>query len=165
MYLLKESQKEELRIPLGKVVKNVRREELGKKIVSVGDAVTIWLLKHKINPDISIVDYKIERKTYEGKINAGEKIIKVKNPAGRISRQLWSAISNAYKEKNKIMIEVDGEEDLAALPAIYLAPPGGSTTVIYGLPSRGMVIVRVGEKERKKVEEFLKKMERDENGD
>jgi len=156
MYVIPEEKKEELRKPLGKVVKKIKREEIEGKLVSIGDMVTTLLKEEGIEPDIMVVDYKIERKKYEGKFDA-EKVIKVKNPAGMITRELWNAIATAYSLQKQTLIEVDGEEDLAALPAIYLAP--SDTTVIYGLPSEGMVVVRVEEKERKRVEEFLKEIE------
>ncbi len=157
MYTLPDDKKEELRKPLGKITNKVEKEDLKGKIVSVGDAVTMSLEKEGIKPDIAIVDYKIERRGYEGKNFSAGKIIKVKNPAGKITRELWNAIATAYIENKKTLIEVDGEEDLAALPAIYLAPD--NTTVIYGMPSKGMVVVNVGKKERNIVEKFLKSLE------
>jgi len=163
MYVLREEQREELRKPLGKVVKELKKEEIEGMIVTVGDAVTLWFKKHGIQPKISIIDHKIERKNHAEDMGEAEKIIKVKNPAGKITRQLWDAIKNAYKSDEKIRIEGDGEEDLAALPAILMAPAGAN--VIYGLPSHGMVVVKVGEKEKEVVREFLEKMKRDENGD
>jgi len=162
MYLLKDEQKDELRKPLGKVVKEIKKEELHGMVVSVGDAVTIWLEEHEIKPDVAIIDYKIERKKHSKKFENGT-VIKVRNPAGRITKQLWEAIKRAYEMKERIRIEVDGEEDLAALPAILMAPMGAN--VIYGLPSHGMVVVKVGEKEKEVVRKFIEKMERGENGD
>ena len=161
MYFVPEEKKEELRKPLGKIVKSIDINELRGKIVTVGDMVTMHLNEKGINPDIAIIDYKIERKEYKGKKFQAQRVIKVKNPAGMITRQLWNAIATAYAMKEKTLIEVDGEEDLAALPAIYLAPE--NTTVIYGMPSKGMVVVKVGDKERKKVDEFLKSLG-DKNG-
>ncbi|MBC7128439.1 MAG: DUF359 domain-containing protein [Thermoplasmatales archaeon] len=157
MYIVPDEKKEELRKPLGKITKKIRKENLKGKIVSVGDMVTMSLEKEGIKPDIAVVDYRIERKEYERKDFSAEKIIKVKNPASKITRELWNAIATAYIENKKVLIEVDGEEDLAALPAIYLAPD--NTTVIYGMPSKGMVVVNVGRKERDKVEKFLKNLE------
>jgi len=49
------------------------------------------------------------------------------------------------------------------LPAILMAPAGAN--VIYGLPSHGMVVVKVGEREKEVVKKFIEEMERDENGD
>ncbi len=157
MYVLPDEKKEELRKPLGRVVKEIGKEEIKGKVVSVGDMVTMVLQKNGIIPDIAVVDYRIERKEYKGERFHAEEIIKVRNPAGMITRELWNAIATAYTKDKSILIEVEGEEDLAALPAIYLAPD--NTTVIYGLPSKGMVVVEVGEEERKKVGNFLKEIE------
>ena len=157
MYAVPDDKKEELRKPIGKIIKKIEKEELQGRIVSVGDMVTMSLEKEGIKPDIAIVDYKIERKKYERKVFSADKIIRVKNPAGEITRELWNAIATAYIYDKKTLIEVDGEEDLAALPAIYLAPD--NTTVIYGMPSKGMVVVKVGKKERNKVEKFFRALE------
>jgi len=151
MYKIPEEKQEELRKPLGKIVKEIE-EKINGKIVSVGDMVTIYLIKKGFKPNIAIVDYKIERKGHNEKFEYPFKI-KVKNPPGMITRELWNAVATAYAENKNTLIEVDGEEDLAALPAIYLAPE--NTTVIYGLRNKGMVVVKVGSEERKKVKEFL----------
>ena len=163
MYVLREEQREELRKPLGRVVRSIEREELQGMVVSVGDAVTLWLKNHGIKPKICIIDYKIERETHGKKIDGEDVVMKVENPPGKITMQLWNAIRKAYEMDKRVRIEVDGEEDLAALPAILMAPAGAN--VIYGLPSHGMVVVKVGERERNRVREFIEKMKRDENGD
>ena len=157
MYSLSDNKREELKKPFGKVTTTLDKDELKGIVVTVGDVVTITLKKNGIEPDIAIVDYKTKRKEYKGQRFHAEEVIKVGNPAGGITRDLWNAIATSYASNKKIVIEVEGEEDLAALPAIFLAPE--NTTVIYGLPSQGMVIVNVGEKERKKVGKFLKEIE------
>ena len=53
-------------------------------------------------------------------------------------------------------IEIDGEEDLAALPAILLAP--GDVTIIYGLPDKGVLVVKPTPKNKQLVKEILNKM-------
>jgi len=157
IYVIPDKKREELRKPLGKVIRDVEEEEIKGRIVCVGDMVTMMLHEKGIMPDMAIVDYKIERKEYKGKPFHAEEVIRVRNPPGVITKELWNAIATGYAKEKKILIEVEGEEDLAALPAIYLAPD--DTTVIYGLPSVGMVVVRVGEKERKTVDRFLKEIE------
>jgi len=159
MYVLREEDREELKKPLGKVVRSIGREEIKGIVVSVGDAVTLWLKNHGIYPRICIIDYRIERKYHNQKIDGEEEIIKVKNPPGMITEDLWNAVEKAYKMKKSVRIEIDGEEDLAALPAILMAPAGAN--VIYGLPSHGMVVVNVGEKEKETVKRFIEKMRRD----
>jgi len=157
IYVIPDSKRDELRKPLGKVIQDIEKEEIKGRIVSVGDMVTMTLQKKGISPDIAIVDYKIERKEYKGEPFHAEEVIRVRNPPGVITGALWNAIATSYSKDKKMLIEVEGEEDLAALPAIYLAPE--NTTVIYGLPSVGMVVVEVGEKERKTVYRFLKEIE------
>ena len=163
MYTLPKEKREELRKPLGEIIDEdtLRKRKISGKIVTIGDKVTVTLKKNGIRPDIAIIDYKIERKECseeEKKILAnGKKTIKVKNPPGKITSELWNAVATGYALDEPVTIEVEGEEDLSALPAIYLAP--NDTTVLYGLPSRGIVVVEVGKKEREKVWKFLKQME------
>jgi len=134
-----------------------------KYIVSVGDQVTYTLLKNNIEPAFCIIDFKIKRKSYSDEIknviqSFGKKRIIIKNPPKCISNDLWEAIESAYKKigKDTLRIEIEGEEDLAALPAILLAPR--DVTIIYGLPNKGIVIVKAVEKNKRKVKEILDKM-------
>lgn len=163
MYTLPKERREELRKPLGDVIdeNTLKKRKMKGRIVTVGDKVTLTLKKNGIQPDMAIIDYKIERKECSDKereiLSNGMKRLKVKNPAGKITTELWNAIATGYALGEEITIEVEGEEDLAALPAICLAPQ--NTTVLYGLPSKGIVIVNVSNKEREKVWEFLKQME------
>jgi uncharacterized protein (UPF0218 family) len=82
----------------------------------------------------------------------------VRNPAGVITDELWDAIETVLKhlEKGPFCIEVEGEEDLASLAAIYLAP--GGVTVIYGLPNKGVVVVKATAAHKQKVKEVLDRM-------
>ena len=84
--------------------------------------------------------------------------IKIQNPPGTITDELWDAIETVYKnlQKGPYCIEVEGEEDLASLAAIYLAP--GGVTVIYGLPNKGVVVVKATRSHKQKVKEVLDKM-------
>jgi uncharacterized protein (UPF0218 family) len=85
--------------------------------------------------------------------------VQVANPPGVITVELWKIIERAYGQSNTnlpLRIEVSGEEDLAALPAILLAPE--NVTIIYGLPDRGVVIVSSTEENKRKVKDILDKM-------
>ena len=53
-------------------------------------------------------------------------------------------------------IVVDGEEDLATLPAILYAPLG--SVVIYGQPNEGSVLVNVTSEMKLKIDKFMKQM-------
>jgi len=90
--------------------------------------------------------------------------VKVDNEPGIVGPELLKALDEAMRpiilEENMggpIIIEVNGEEDLATLPCIQMLPEGG--TVVYGQPEKGLVVVNVDEKIKKKVEDILLEME------
>ena len=166
LYLLPNTLRDKLKEPIGLLVSEVELIKLLKEeeyIVSVGDQVTYTLLKHNIEPIFCIVDFKIKRNCYPDDIkdkiqSFGKRVMMVKNPPGCISSDLWDIIETAFSNlgKNSLRIEVDGEEDLAALPAILLAPR--DVTIIYGLPNRGVVVVKTSKENKRKVKEILDKM-------
>jgi len=82
--------------------------------------------------------------------------ITVKNPAGFITNEMFRVVEEAIKNK-KGKIFVDGEEDLAALVAMIVAPNGA--IIIYGQPSEGMVFVKVDENIKKRAGADFSKME------
>lgn len=163
VYKLPENLREELKKPLGKIIDECELAEKvkNKKTAVVGDVATLALYKKNINPEIAVVDFKSERKYSEElkqKIQSVDsRTVKISNPPGTITEELWNAIARAYDENEKIRIEVQGEEDLAALACIYLAPE--NTVVLYGLPGKGLVAVDVTQKEKKIVKKVLDAME------
>jgi len=58
--------------------------------------------------------------------------------------------------ERKTQIFVDGEEDLAVLPAMILAPD--ASIIIYGQPDEGIVLIKVDEEMRNRAKDILKKM-------
>lgn len=125
--------------------------------------VTYTLLKHDIKPIFCIVDFKTRRGECSTEIrdvikSFGKKSIVVKNPPATISDDLWNVIEMAYKnlKVEGLRIEIEGEEDLASLAAIYLAPP--DVTIIYGLPDKGVLVVKPTRDNKRKVKEILDKM-------
>ena len=87
--------------------------------------------------------------------------LRARNPPAMITLELWEAIQNAFfmiGTGGRVGIEVEGEEDLAAIPAIIMAPEGAR--VLYGMPGKGMVVVTVDSGARKKAQALLGLMER-----
>ncbi len=168
MRLLPDELRDKLKKPIGKFFVD-ERELLSflkneKYIVSVGDQVTYTLLKNNILPIFCVVDFKIQRNIcsplFKKLIKSfGKKTVKVKNLQGEISDELWNAIKNAYDvlEKGFLRIEVVGEEDMASLAAIFLAPRN-DVTIIYGLPDKGVVVVKTTDENKLKVKEVLDEM-------
>lgn len=166
MYVLPDDLKDTLKGYIGQLVDEPTLLKLLKQekyIVSVGDKVTYTLLKHGFSPVLCIVDFILERKPYPTEMKAciqafGKIHLKIKNPPGTITDELWDAINSVFQNllAGPVCIEVDGEEDLASLAAIYLAPPG--VTVIYGLPNKGVVVVQATTTHKQKVKEVLDRM-------
>jgi uncharacterized protein (UPF0218 family) len=167
MYILPDKLRGILKTQIGqlftdekKLIEFLKKERL---IVSIGDLVTYTILKNKIKPIFCVIDYHTRRGECPLEIarvlkSFGERAITVKNPAGYLTDELWRIIKKAYMNlrTESLRIEVVGEEDLASLAAIYLAP--NDVTIIYGLPDKGVLVVRSTPDNKRKVEQVLQKM-------
>jgi len=163
MYLLKPEMASELKNTNDKIY--LKSPEFLKKteyIITVGDICTIKIFEQIREPNLAIVDLKTKRNTLldpeQLKImnKIGYNNIEVRNPAGTISKALWKAIESSLSEEKSSKITVKGEEDLAALAVISMAPE--EAKVIYGMPDRGMVVVDVNQQSKKRANDFLKRM-------
>ncbi len=163
MYKIPEEIRKELKNPVDGYIEEKDLKKIKEEIISVGDMVTLTLDKYGIEPKICIVDYKTRRgeiqESEKEKIKKiGEETIKVKNPPGTISDELWYSVNKSLKSNKKTKIEVDGEEDLSVFPCVYLSEK--KTTIIYGIPEKGIAFIKSNEKNKKIASELLKKMEK-----
>jgi len=115
-------------------------------VISVGDAVTDALLKAGVTPDVSIIDFHIQRKkVYEQLKDFGfaENITThaIDNPAGSLSFQAFAHVKKMLQGSFPSVLTVHGEEDLLTLAAILTAPL--YSLVLYGQPNEGVVVVTV----------------------
>jgi hypothetical protein len=127
-------------------------------LITVGDVVSLTFRKHGIIPFLSIYDGMTERREMSefAILVKDEEKEEVVNPAGTITRELVGSIRGRM-EGSGGLIKVDGEEDLALLPAIILAPLGSD--IIYGWPGKCMMRVTTDESIRAKIEQLLLRME------
>ena len=157
--------REDLREPLGPVVTDVDAvlADAGDTIIAVGDVVTYHLLGAGRRPDVALIDERTEREATTGAvaetIDALDRDVTVPNEPGTLSDPLVAALDDAIHSSDPTVIEVDGEEDLAALPAVLLAPDGA--TVVYGQPGEGMVHVTVTPDVRATVRDLLERFDTD----
>jgi len=160
---LPESLRAELKEPLGTVGTDAAAllAAAGSPLITVGDIVTYHLAEAGGEPDLSLFDERTKREPVAGSIAAAlaEADVTVENPAGTLTEDLLVAITEGIDADEPRVIRVDGEEDLAALPAIVAAPEGAS--VVYGQPGEGMVHVRVTPEARERARSLLSGM----NGD
>lgn len=121
-----------------------------EKVIAIGDVVAENLVKVGIEPVMMVVDGKSMRKERAGE---SECDILVRNPVSEITEELMDAIRKGYKR-----IFVEGEEDLAALPAILYADE--DSLIVYGQPSEGIMVIRPTEENKRKVRETLELFEK-----
>ena len=159
---LPEALRGELKEPLGPVYAGAEGllGDVTGPIVAVGDIVTHHLLEAGARPAVALVDGKTERERVEREIRESidgfDHRVAVENPAATLSADLLAALSDAIDRPGSVLVRVDGEEDLAALPAIAAAPDGAS--VLYGQPDEGVVHVTVGDEVRDRVGSILARM-------
>lgn len=143
---------------------------IGKKkpsmLVSVGDVVAELFLRHGIRADLSIIDLFVMRKKMFASPEAlgfslHIVIAKVRNKRGEVSGALASVVQHATHkalEGKRQVVLVEGEEDLAVLPAVLEAPLGAY--VVYGQPNEGAVIINVTEERKQAAYDLLNKFEK-----
>jgi len=161
--VLPEAMRAELARPLGRLVRGgevVAAVKGADPLVTVGDYTTADLVERGVLPQIAVVDFKtkrIEEPRWHTKLKGvGDWVIVLENPAGMIRKEVWPVISEAFKSRERVRLEVRGEEDLLALACIALAPEGA--VVAYGQPGEGAVVVRVDRAARARVHDILRRM-------
>ena len=153
---------QELKDTTNRIYQNAPAGLNAEYIITVGDICTIKINEQVRMPDLSIIDFKTKRDSPLSEEQRsimdqiGVKIVNVNNTAGTISDELWNAIKVAISDNVKTRIVVEGEEDLATLAAISLADLGAK--VIYGMPDKGMVVVDVNQRSKKRANSFLERM-------
>jgi len=155
-YILPKDLREELRKPIGVTILGGRKEVLKKfkrfigkekfqRIITVGDYCSF-----EIPSDVKIFDGKIRRK----KIKRGFPYsLSVRNPAGTIQREVWGKIKAGIKGKKNIFIK--GEEDLLVIPSLLTAPE--NSLVVYGLPGKGICLVKSSPKNKSIFRDILER--------
>jgi len=131
------------------------------RLISVGDVTTFHLLEAGIFPDICIVDNRTKRKPVATHMSARNmdnvyEEVSVDNPAGIITDELIRTLCEAFASERPIRIFVRGEEDLATLPVILLAPLGA--VVLYGQPDEGVVFVKVTKEKKSEIRAIFEKL-------
>lgn len=149
--------------PFGKVISEAPTDVDGAKTITIGDITTQKFNSGSIKQFLSIVDFLVQRqKTFAKLEDLGfednQSVNSVKNPPASITPELFNGIKNAFalKDKDRNVILVEGEEDLAVLPVILVSPLGYS--VFYGQPNTGLVRVNVTEEIKEKAYNLIERL-------
>lgn len=165
---LQKELRSELKEPLGPIYTSTPTllADAGRPLIAIGDVVTHHLIEAGQSPAVAMVDERTERSAVSEEIAESinsfegfETVEEISNPAGTLSAELLSALRAAIEREGPTLLDVEGEEDLAALPAVLLAADGAS--VIYGQPGEGMVLATVDAETRERSRDILSQM----NGD
>lgn len=160
--ILPQSLRPELQKPFGKVLNSVPSGLNPEKVIAIGDITTQKFNQENVGQFLSIVDFQVNRQKKFDKLPElgfadDIRTIEVENPAGTIAPQLFAGVQRAFESKGKQVILVKGEEDLAVLPVLLIAPLG--FTIFYGQPSVGLVEVSVTEENKEKAYNLIDKFE------
>lgn len=151
-----------LKKPMGELLKT--KEEIhahfaaqqGKPVITVGDVSTKEAVGYGLRPVLAIIDLHVAREPYQplASYDFGDTPIEhVHSGPGFISVEVRERIKLWAQKREPLVLVVDGEEDLLALPAIANVPDGG--VVYYGQPGEGLVAVPAAEGYRKKALDIL----------
>ncbi len=163
--ILPENLRNELKIPLGKLISDsssekesyIRKIYSEKVIITVGDATSQLLLDMGLVPLLHIVDGQEKRQKRSPPLaDSINTEITVKNNAGEISDESFNLIKNIFDKNPPIRLLVDGEEDLLVLPVCLFAPL--NSVVMYGQPNEGLVIAEITNEIREKVQKIVNQM-------
>lgn len=151
-----------LQRPLGKILTSVPENIDPERSVTIGDITTKNFNEKNIGQFLSIVDFQVKREAKFKKLSElgfseDIKSSKIKNHAGTITPDLFKSIKAAFNSKKKQVILLDGEEDLAVLPALIISPLGFK--IYYGQPDEGLVEILVTEENKEKARKLLSKFE------
>lgn len=153
----------ELKEPLGPLFTDAENllARVDGPLIAVGDVVTYHLVTAGVTPDVALVDGKTKREAADQQVRDAAsgwgKRKSVRSPAATLSAELLTALGEAIRRDEETVLFVEGEEDLAVLPALLAAPDGAS--IVYGQPDEGMVHVVVGPETKQRARELLQAME------
>ncbi|WP_425499313.1 GTP-dependent dephospho-CoA kinase family protein [Natronosalvus caseinilyticus] len=167
---LPESLRHELKDPMGPIETDagILLEAVDGPLIAVGDVVTYHLLQAGRTPDVALIDGYTKRETVDAEIERvvsderaedDHTILEVANPPAVLTRSLLEALVEGLERPDPVTIVVDGEEDLAVLPALLAAPEGAS--IVYGQPDVGMVHVTVDAETRASARDLLERFDGD----
>lgn len=156
---LKEECRDLLARPRGEVKPDLQPDDLcgASMIISVGDRVTLTLLELSTQPHVAVIDLREKREFIGMPRDLSQyRVIETSNPAGIITARAWRDVKEAIEratEGERVVVLVEGEEDLLGFPAVICAPD--CAIVLYGQPGQGIVVIHVDEGRRRDATSLL----------
>jgi uncharacterized protein (UPF0218 family) len=166
--LLTDELREELKKPQGLLIEGPFPETMKRLkelveivkpslVVSVGDIVSSHMAEGGISLDVLVVDNKTMRKPIQPIVVEVDQSLYAKNPPGAITDEAWATIRQAIEQKGRTKVIIDGEEDLLTVVTVLSAPD--EAFVVYGQPHVGIVVVKVTEESKEKMQRIIDSMD------
>jgi pantetheine-phosphate adenylyltransferase len=142
-----DSLRPELQAPLGKildssVIQKAVQKNRDSVIITVGDVTTQTVFLCGVKPALAIIDLHVERKPFQTleqyKFPRHYSVVRLVSGPGYIAKGAIDAIISwvgSIRQRKRMVLVIDGEEDLLTLPVIFHAPIG--SIVYYGQPPKG----------------------------
>jgi uncharacterized protein (UPF0218 family) len=125
-------------------------------VISVGDRVTETLQALGRTPDVQVID-EVERRARRMPPEVPYvRLVRASNPAGTITVEAIEAVKKALEGEKPARVLIEGEEDLLAIPAIEATGIGSS--LYYGQPGEGVVLVVVDERAQASAKRIMASM-------
>lgn len=165
---LTEELREEFKEPFGRLVEGSDRSAVADEtwtddapVIAIGDIVTHSLLEAGHVPKASVIDDRSMREETGRELREAvrgrfDRVIEARNPPGHLTADLDDAVRDAVEGPGTAQVVVDGEEDLAVMPAVLHAETG--SRVLYGQPDRGVVVVEVTEERKREIKRLVDRM-------
>jgi uncharacterized protein (UPF0218 family) len=155
MLYLPEERRKHFKVPFGTLYPNIS-DVLplirGRIVYTVGDVVTYRLIQQGLRPEVAVIDGHTMRSPCDRSPVMYARCISVKNPPGTISDEMMDGLRQAVLHP-PVLILVEGEEDLAVIPLVMIAPDG--SVILYGQPGEGVVVRVVDTGAKEKAREML----------
>jgi len=155
--VLPENLREEFQKPFGELLLNISglSEDEKNLVITVGDVTAKAFNGKSLGQNLSVIDFRVAREKKfvhikELDFMGDEAIFNADNPAGFVTASLFKKLAEIFKLgiREKTILQVNGEEDLAVLPLVLLVPL--NTIIYYGQPNKGLVKVAVSEEVKNK---------------
>ncbi len=164
--ILPENLRKKFKIAYGQIyssVENIRKIIDGRCVITIGDRISFNILKCGYKPKLIVFDGKEKKTDVPNEIkfkleSFKSKTYKIRNPPGTVTKELWASIRNSLDDKDTGKIIIDGEEDMAFLPAVLEAEIG--SYILYGFFDKGFVLTDVNNDIKKKMKDLFNKFER-----
>lgn len=133
-------------------------------VIAVGDVVCRSLIHAGLLPDVCVIDGRTLRRDVSGAEVIGEElfdeVVTVCNPPAHITVEAMDALRRAFsiaRKGGRVLVKVEGEEDLLALYALTLVKHG--ECIVYGMPGKGVGVMTADDELKRYAGRILSKFE------